>query len=79
LTGQLVLAALLLGFSLLFWIDDARMHRRHDRAVKAHAEAIEAERAAWRAAHSELVARGCPPPPTPLSMTTITLRGGLFS
>jgi hypothetical protein len=37
-----------------------------------HAAAIEQEQAQWRAANPELAATGCPPPPTPLSMTHIT-------
>jgi hypothetical protein len=55
-------------------IDRATGWERYERAKAEHAAAVRAEEDAWRAAHPDLVARGIPPPPTPLSVIFISFR-----
>lgn len=59
-------------------INERNIDREIARLRAAQRASREAREIAWAAAHPELVAQGCPPPPTPEDMIIYTKRGGAW-
>jgi uncharacterized protein YhdP len=70
-TNELVIAvyAVLFVLVVLFLRHENARHQVAAAKARAHNAEVAAETLAWEQAHPDLVAQGCPAPPTPKSMT----------